>query len=234
MNWSERMQLEENKIDTKHSSGLRSTDYTVLPISRKTAIPMIVDKHYLKRIPPISRAFGLYQENNLLGVITYGVSASTTLRKGVCGADNADNVYELTRLWISDDAPFNGESYLISHSIKKLDKEIIVTFAEIQQGHLGIVYQASNFIYCGLSTKFRDPRVKGLEHQHHTTYAKGMNKQQIIDKYGEENVYYVDRPRKHRYVFFNAKKRRRKQLIQQLTYPILDYPKNLDGAKECS
>ena len=34
---------------------------------------------------------------------------------------------------------------LISQSIQRLDKEIIVTFAEIEQGHLGIVYQASNF-----------------------------------------------------------------------------------------
>lgn len=208
--------------------GLRASEYKVHPISRKTAIPMIVDKHYMKRIPPISVAFGLFKGEKLLGVITYGISASTTLRRGVCGDKNADNVYELTRLWISDDAPFNGESFLISQSIQRLDKEIIVTFAEIEQGHLGIVYQASNFFYCGLSSKFSDPRVKGLEHQHHTTYARGLNKQQLVEKYGEENVYYVDRPRKHRYVYFNAKKKRRKNLIKDLSYPILDYPKKFN------
>jgi len=189
---------------------------------------MIVDKHYMKRIPPISVAFGLFKDEKLLGVITYGISASTTLRRGVCGDKNADNVYELTRLWISDDAPFNGESFLISQSIQRLDKEIIVTYAEIEHGHLGIVYQASNFFYCGLSSKFSDPRVKGLEHQHHTTYARGLNKQQLVEKYGEENIYYIDRPRKHRYVYFNAKKRRRRNLIKQLSYPILDYPKKFN------
>ena len=127
-----------------------------------------------------------------------------------------------------NDAPFNGESFLISQSIRRLDKEIIVTYAEIEHGHLGIVYQASNFFYCGLSSKFSDPRVKGLEHQHHTTYARGLNKQQLAEKYGEENVYYIDRPRKHRYVYFNAKKKRRKNLIKQLSYPILDYPKKFN------
>ena len=216
--------LKFNPYDGRHD-GLRASEYKVYPVSRKTAIPMIVDKHYMKRIPPISVAFGLFKEEKLLGIITYGISASTTLRRGVCGEKNADNVYELTRLWISDDAPFNGESFLISQSIQKLDKEIIVTYAEIEQGHLGIVYQASNFFYCGLSSKFTDPRVKGLEHQHHTTYARGLNKQQLVEKYGEDNIYYIDRPRKHRYVYFNAKKRRRRNLIKQLSYPILDYPK---------
>jgi len=216
--------LKFNPYDGRHD-GLRASEYKVYPVSRKTAIPMIVDKHYMKRIPPISVAFGLFKEEKLLGIITYGISASTTLRRGVCGEKNADNVYELTRLWISDDAPFNGESFLISQSIQKLDKEIIVTYAEIEQGHLGIVYQASNFFYCGLSSKFTDPRVKGLEHQHHTTYARGLNKQQLAEKYGEENIYYIDRPRKHRYVYFNAKKKRRRNLIKQLSYPILDYPK---------
>ena len=216
--------LKFNPYDGRHD-GLRASEYKVYPVSRKTAIPMIVDNHYMKRIPPISVAFGLFKEEKLLGIITYGISASTTLRRGVCGEKNADNVYELTRLWISDDAPFNGESFLISQSIQKLDKEIIVTYAEIEQGHLGIVYQASNFFYCGLSSKFTDPRVKGLEHQHHTTYARGLNKQQLAEKYGEENIYYIDRPRKHRYVYFNAKKKRRRNLIKQLSYPILDYPK---------
>ena len=219
--------LKYNPYVGRHD-GLRASEYYVYPISRKTAIPMIVDKHYMKRIPPISVAFGLFKGEKLLGVITYGISASTTLRRGICGDKNADNVYELTRLWISDDAPFNGESFLISNSIQRLDKEIIVTYAEIEHGHLGIVYQASNFFYCGLSSKFSDPRVKGLEHQHHTTYARGLNKQQLVEKYGEENIYYIDRPRKHRYVYFNAKKKRRKNLIKQLSYPILDYPKKFN------
>jgi len=52
-----------------------------------------------------------------------------------------------------------------------------------------------------------------------------MNMAQIREKYGAENVYYVDRPRKHRYVFFNAKKKRRKDLIKALKYQVLPYPK---------
>ena len=136
------------------------------------------------------------------------------------------NVYELNRLWVSDDVPKNGESFLIGNTIKLLDKEIIVSFADSSQEHIGFVYQATNFLYCGLSAKFRDPKVKGLENQHHATYAHGMTMAQVIEKYGKENVYYVDRPRKHRYIYFNCNKKRKKELMGKLRYKILPYPKN--------
>ena len=137
------------------------------------------------------------------------------------------NVYELNRLWVDDSVEKNGESYLISNTIKLLDKEIIVSFADSSQNHIGYVYQATNFIYCGLSAKFLDPKVRGLENQHHATYAHGMTMQEVKEKYGEENVYYVERPRKHRYVYFNAKsKARKKELLAKLKYKIMEYPKS--------
>lgn len=201
--------------------------YYIERIDYKTAMDVVVKNHYLHRKAPCSLAFGLFcrNTNSLIGVVVYGVSCSSTLLKGVCGPDEASNVYELTRLWIKDGTPKNSESFLIGGSIKQLDKEIVVSFAEIQQGHNGTVYQATNFIYCGLSAKFRDPKVKGLEHQHHATYANRMTLQQVKEKYGEANVYYADRPRKHRYVYFNATKRRKKELLAKLKYKVLPYPK---------
>jgi|SRR5210317_2886 hypothetical protein len=219
-------------------------DYLIKKITYQEAMEIVVNKHYMKRKGPCSHAFGLFEreklqgglqldlfnkhEDRLVGVVTYGVSASSTLLRGVCGDDEAKNVYELTRLWIEDSTPKNAESYFIGNTIKTLDREIVVSFSEIAQGHVGTVYQASNFFYCGLSAKFRDPKVKGLEHKHHTSYAHGMNMAQVREKYGAENVYYVDRPRKHRYVFFNAKKKRRKELIGKLKYKIESYPKSPD------
>ena len=171
---------------------------------------IVKKNHYLHRVAPCSHAFGLFREDRIVGVITYGVSCSSTLLKGICGPEESKNVYELTRLWIEDGQPKNSASFFIGNTIRQLDKEIIVSFAEINAGHIGYVYQASNFFYCGLSSKFRDPKVRGLEHQHHATYAHGMTMSEVRDKYGEENVYYVNRPRKHRYVFFNAKAKEEK------------------------
>lgn len=201
-------------------------NYHIEEIPYKLAMDMVIENHYLHRKCPCSKAFGLFENGGgIKGVITYGVSCSSTLLKGICGEEEMHNVYELNRLWVADDVPKNGESFLISHTLKMLDKEIIVSFADTSQNHIGYVYQATNFLYCGLSAKFRDPKVKGLEHMHHSTYAHGMTMKQVKEKYGEENVYYVDRPRKHRYIYFNADKRRKKELKNKLRYKVQDYPK---------
>jgi hypothetical protein len=201
-------------------------NYEVIELDYKTAIDLVIKNHYLHRKAPCSKAFGLMdiEQKKIVGVVIYGVSASSTLLRGVCGEEEAKNVYELTRLWIEDTVPKNGESFLIGNTLKKLDKEIIVSYADSSQEHLGVVYQATNFLYTGLSSKFRDPKVKGLEHQHHATYANGMTNRQLLEKFGE-NLYYVDRPRKHRYVYFNASGRRKKELLNKLNYKQLPYPK---------
>lgn len=202
-------------------------NYFIRPIEYQEAMQIVVRYHYLHRVAPCSMAFGLFEKatQRIVGCITYGVSASSTLLKGICGEEEMHNVYELTRLWVRDSTPPNCESFLISNTIKLLDKEIIVSFSEKDRGHTGIVYQASNFYYCGLSAKFLDPVVEGLEGQHHATFAHGMSNSEVIEKYGDR-VKWVERPRKYRYVYFNAKGKRKKELLSKLRYPILPHPKN--------
>jgi hypothetical protein len=157
-------------------------------------------------------------------VVIYGVPASSTLLKGICGPDHANNVYELTRLWVDDSVAKNGESYLIGNTIKLLEREIVVSYADSTQNHLGIVYQATNWVYTGLSSKFRDPKIRGLENQHHATYANGLTNAQVIEKFGDK-VYWVERARKHRYIYFNASGKRKKELLSLLRYKSQPYPK---------
>jgi hypothetical protein len=208
-----------------------SETYDIERLQYGYAMEIIVANHYLHRKAPCTWAFGLIEKSTLecLGVVIYGVSASSTLLKGICGPEESSNVYELTRLWVDDSVAKNGESFLIGNTLRLLDKEIIVSFADSSQNHLGIVYQATNFFYTGLSAKFKDPKIKGLEHQHHATYANGLTNKQVIEKYGAENVYFEERPRKHRYIFFNANKTRKKQLLKKLRYEILPYPKANDA-----
>lgn len=205
------------------------SNYYVKQIDYQTAMDIVVNKHYLRRKCPCSYAFGLFNKKSeeILGVVIYGVSPSSTLLKGICGPEEAKNVYELNRLWVDDSVPKNGESFLVSNTMRLLDREIIVSFADTSQNHTGYIYQACNFMYTGLSAKFKDPKVKGLENQHHATYANGLTNQQVIEKFGAENVYFVDRPRKHRYIYFNTSKTRRKTLHKKLRYKVLPYPKEV-------
>tara|TARA_R110000824_G_scaffold186866_1_gene368082 strand:+ start:132 stop:764 length:633 start_codon:yes stop_codon:yes gene_type:complete len=208
---------------------LNKTDVEIREIDHKIAMSLVVENHYLHRKSPCSYAFGLFKNDGLfselLGVITYGIPASRPLQRGICGDEEADNVIELTRLWLKDEAPKNCESYLISNSMKLVDKEIIVSFAEIAQGHLGIVYQATNWLYTGLSQKRVDWAIVGRKNKHI---------RHIMDLYGSieeaksilgKNLIRKERPRKHRYIYFNTNKKRKKELLNKLLYKVEKYPK---------
>lgn len=207
-------------------------EYEIREIDFQTAMDAVIKNHYLHRRAPYSHAYGLYEKDtgNLVGVVNYGVPASSTLLKGICGESEMHNIYELNRLWVDESVPKNGESFLVGNSLKLLDKEIIVSYADTSQGHVGYVYQATNFIYTGMSAKFYDYVVKGKEHLHRATYAYSMTVVEMKKEFGEDNVYRVERPRKHRYIYFNADKKRKKELEKKLKYKVLPYPKSTGTA----
>ena len=200
-------------------------EYYIRQIDYKTAMDVIVREHYLHRKAPCSVAFGLFLSDELKGVVCYGTPSSSSLRIGIAGAKNACNVVELTRLWVCDSVPRNGESYLIGRTIGKAGKEIVVSYAEIQQGYVGIVYQATNWIYTGLSAKRTNWTIEGMR-KHCQTLADKYTASEIREKFGDR-FSLQDRPRKHRYVFINAKGKRRAHLMDSLRYRPMPYPKGL-------
>lgn len=204
-------------------------NYKIKPISYKLAMEMVVTNHYLHRKAPCSFAFGLFLDDAIVGVVCYGTPSSSSLRKGVAGIDNAFNVIELTRLWLCDSVPKNGESYLIGNTLKLVDKEIIVSYADTAEGHLGIVYQATNWLYTGLSAKRTNYTIEGVD-KHCQTIADKHTSKELREMYGDK-FSLQPRSRKHRYVFINAKKARKKELLLQLRYKIEPYPKGERNGK---
>lgn len=198
--------------------------YTIRSIDYKTAMDVVVREHYLHRKCPCSVAFGLYLVDELKGVVCYGTPSSAPLRGGIAGPANALNVVELTRLWVCDSVPRNGESFLIGRTVGRAGKEIVVSYAEIQQGHLGTVYQATNWIYTGLSAKRTNWTIEGVD-RHCQTIADKNTAAQLREQFGDRFTL-QDRPRKHRYVYLNAKGRRRKELLASLRYRPQPYPKH--------
>lgn len=199
--------------------------YAVQQIKGKEAHPFILNIHYARRIPSISYAYGLFLDGDLIGAVTYGTPPSSTLCRGVCGDKYQSNVLELNRLVLKCNRK-NEASRLVAGSIRLLPKpRIIVSFADTEQNHTGYVYQATNFLYTGTSATFRDPQVKGLEHQHHATYAHGLTNKQVVEKYGADNVYFVERSSKHRYVAFTGNRKQRAEMLAALKYQVLPYPK---------
>ena len=179
---------------------------TVKPITRLDVAPFIVDRHYAGRFPSISYRYGLFYDDFLEGIVTYGTPSSAPLRNGIAGKDFSYHVLELNRLSLRNNYK-NDASFLISRSIKELKligNWIIVSYADTSQGHEGTVYKASGFIYTGLSAKRTDWKVKGMEHLHGQTVADefrgNANRSELMrEKYGDD-FYLQERPRKHRFV----------------------------------
>jgi hypothetical protein len=199
----------------------------VVPITYDEALPWLLGKHYARRVAPVSFAFGAYMGGVLVGVVTYGVPASAPLRRGVCGPDWSDSVLELNRLCC--DALPNLPSRLIGHSLRLLPApSVVVSYADTSMGHVGYVYQATNFLYTGLSAKRTDWSIEGVN-SHGVTIAdktRGMpNRAQAIREMFGDRFSLQPRPRKHRYVFFCGTKRERRLMANALRYPVLQYPK---------
>lgn len=199
----------------------------VMPIQNYEVEPWLLQKHYAKRMPSISYAFGLYDNGRLVGVVTYGTPSSSPLRDGIAGPENAEYVLELNRLCI-DSTNKNAASMLVGRSLQLLPKpSIIVSYADTAQEHVGYVYQACNFIYTGLSAKRTDWKIKGMEQLHGQTVAdmsrgcEGSRSKFMRQKFGDD-FYLEDRARKHRYIYVTGKNKAIKAAIRYKQEP---YPK---------
>lgn len=162
-------------------------------ITSHTSNLVAVESHYAHRAVSVRWAFGAYFNNILLGVISFGKPASQNVCSGVCGKTNSSRVYELNRLWMSDKCPKNSESRFIGWALRQLRKIkpslILVSYADTEQGHIGSVYKATNWIYTGLSDKRScgDISMPGL----HSRHGKKL-----------EGAIRIERSRKHRYIYF--------------------------------
>ena len=194
----------------------------VIPIKSSDTYNWLLKKHYAKRIPNITDSFGLFDKSNLIGIITYGIPPSRPLCTGVCGEEHADKVIELNRLCLQDNFK-NQSSILISKSLRMLSKpKIVVSYADTSQGHVGYVYQATNFLYTGLSAKRTEWRIIGSN-----LHSKTICEQSTLEeRKNNPDIYEVlDRPRKHRYIYFAANKTDKKILKKCLNYKTHPYPK---------
>lgn len=103
--------------------------------------------------------FCLFREGNfgipeMVGVCIYTRPAGPTAGQSYY-PEAPDKVLELRRLCLIDETPKNAESFFVSRTIKWLkgntDWEFILSYADMEQGHSGVIYRASNFEYIGVT-----------------------------------------------------------------------------------
>ena len=209
--------------------------YKITKIKNEECKEWFLHKHYAKRLPSVSYAFGLYENNSLEGVCSFGKPMSHTLIKGAFKGLYQDCFFELNRLVVNEKLKKNSLSFFIAQCFKQLPKpSVLVSYADTSQNHHGYIYQATNWIYTGLSNKFTDYAVEGLEHMHHSSIEdsvgrydknKNIDKHTLLkEKYGDK-LYLKERPRKHRYFYLIGTKKQKKEMLANLAYKVCNYPK---------
>lgn len=194
--------------------------FEVRAIENKETDVWLLEKHYAKRKCQRMFSFGLFVNGILTGVVTYGMPPSPQVGRGFLGEPNRKNVIELNRLCVNESAPKNSSSVLVGRSLRMLPKEwAVVSYADGRMGHIGYIYQATNFLYCG-SAKSHDCEymIDGVWVHPKVLTNRGIT---AVAKWAKENGIERRKPQpKHRYIFFTNKKL--KKLLKYETQP---YPK---------
>ena len=131
--------------------------FLVKQISRDIGKPFVEKHHYIHTIGKTSLITGLFNNNELVGVITFGQVSGRLLAQSIFNGGTQYNTFELLRMCVKDECKYPRTQF-ISKSIslvRQLFPQIkcIVSFADYTVGHVGTVYQAASFIYTGQTSK---------------------------------------------------------------------------------
>jgi hypothetical protein len=185
----------------------------------------LLTKHYAKRKCSVSYAFGLINNNKIIGVCTFGYPPNYNYNEGKCIFKTMRvKTLELNRLVINETNEKNLLSYFVSQSIKLLPKPlVIVSYADPNQNHHGYIYQATNWLYTGEST----PKNRYVFEDGST-----FDIRRGIDKKGKIIAVEKLKPT-YRYIYFSANKNDKKKMLLDMKMPILSYPKGENKNYEC-
>ena len=204
----------------------------VAPVPVRIAKQIIVQNHYLHSMPGGTHlSFGVFLLGRLLGALTLGVGPVNAHR--LVHGSNPRDCATLTRLWLSDELPRNSESRVIAvvlRSLKKnTDLKFVLSYADPAQGHLGVIYQATGWLYIGRSaaTPLYDLGDGKGRHSRTLGHSLGTHSLRYFEDHGVE-VKLVPQAAKHRYINFLVPDWR-----HRLKPEVLAYPQQIKESEPC-
>lgn len=172
--------------------------------------------HYAKSVPTVQYAYNIYNDaEEWCGVIVFGGGANNNLPKSF--GKNAGEVLELERVALNGKQETTSKA--VAMALRQLHKDdplcqLVVSFSDHRQKHLGTIYQATNWIYLGLTiTSDTQYFYKGK-----WTHERTINSRPDRDKL-KATLPKRENSNKFKYVFVFNKKERKKYLAISQPYP---------------
>lgn len=203
-------------------------DYYVRSAPASVAKEFIKEHHYSHGVHNGPMTYGLFSKDGVLvGCLAFATPSSEAVCSSVFGQEFKRSVTELHRLVLLDEVPHNAESFFISRALRLLRTDrpkyaAVLSFADTTQGHRGVIYQATNALYCGTTGRstFYEDETGRLRHPR----QNGVN---VTLKMAKERGWNpVKREAKHRYLFLLPMSRsERKTWMSRLLLETKEYPK---------
>lgn len=201
--------------------------------------------HYAKIIPGIYISYNIYQDDQWCGCILFGAGANNHI--GSSYNLLLGEVCELLRVALNGKQ--QATSQCVAAAIKQFHQDnpqykLIVSYADADQNHYGTIYQATNWIYTGIteSNSANNPFIINGKIKHKKSLEKFIKKSklsksnselsnlEIIQNYLDKNAYVMPSKGKYKYLYPLTKQMRKQ--IEPLRKPYPKNPDNLEGQSE--
>lgn len=182
--------------------------------------------HYSRTIPVGKLVkIGVWEDKQFIGCVLFGDGLNYDKKLGL----NYKEICELVRVALK---PHKSEvTHILSKSIKLLKKysknlKLIVSYADSNQSHLGIIYQAGNWIYSGESKSgFLYKDKNGKLHHPRRVNERGY----VVGFRGKQNKCIkpsecIKIPQKNKFRYYYPLTKKIRKQILSLSKP---YPKRL-------
>lgn len=201
----------------------------------REARPYIAAHHYTHTMPDSTKEvyMGFYGDV-LAGICVFGMGTGPHQYLRIIPTLKNGEYRELTRVWSPDGMPTNTESKLIGLSLRMLsdDVKFVLSYADSSKGHLGIIYQATNWCYIGMTESGNKminhlgesvhPRLVSMYKKRHPEKYGNMKMTEIMDSLGWK---YLEGSKKHRYCYIRGHKKDKIELYNSILSLIKEYPK---------
>ena len=209
---------------------MKVSEFTIEPVVKKAVTPFIEKHHYSHYAGGIQhkQCFSLYSPDGpfglprMIGAAIYGQPAMPDTAKKY-HPDEPLRCWEMRRLCCIDDTPTNTESFFIGKTLQWIRQntniQVIISYSDLNQGHEGTIYKATNFVHLGETSPSKVLMVDGKEYHprsmnnKHRPYGREL-KRRWDNK--DENIYYIDKKPKNIFAYYLNKKLKKKMLNQYL------------------
>ena len=185
-------------------------NFKVFPCKIQEIREFVEIYHYSQNVNGVKTqcCFKLMNGENLIGAAIFAKLGMANVWKKY--SNNENDILELRRLCCIDDTPKNTESWFISRCIKYIRQhtqvKYILSYADPNHSHRGIIYQALSFEYLGQTAPTKVIKLGNKIYHDKTirTYYKGKLKpyaQKVKDALESGEAQYINQIGKHIYIF---------------------------------